>query len=136
VANLNASKVDGLTASQIIASQTLGHFVVVNRAGAILASSGGVTVTHPNPGEYCIAVSGVSRATTAATVSPDYQNDSTSPPLFNVASVELDSGAPSCPAGQFEDVRYAHQHDNALQQLTDQRRPGILVRHRALTGAP
>lgn len=40
--------------------------------------SGGITVTLPSDGTTCVRVPGVDPATTSATVSPDFANDSTS----------------------------------------------------------
>jgi hypothetical protein len=74
VPNLNASKVDGVTANQI-----RGHYALISISPSLLVShsSGGVNATNPQTGIYCITVAGVNSTNTVATVTPDYFQDAT-----------------------------------------------------------
>lgn len=114
VANLNASDLDGQTASQIqsqavtqavgqAAGQIHAHWALVSRFGVVSDSSGGVSVTTPSTGIYCIAVAGVSALTTVATVTPDFAADDTdvSSSEASQAIVEIDSGGGGCAIGDF-----------------------------------
>jgi len=64
-----------------------------------------VGVSNPAGGAYCIAVTGVVASSSWAVVSPDYYNDDTGP--FTSTQVELSSGAPGCPAGDFLVLTFA-----------------------------
>jgi hypothetical protein len=69
--------------------------------GLVAAFSKGVTsVTNPEAGVICVAVSGASSSTEGAVATPDYSNDDTG--SSNIAHVEWVSDPTLCPTGDFE----------------------------------
>jgi hypothetical protein len=99
VANLNASKLDGLTARQIS-----GHFALISTTSVVSRSSGGVSVSNPSPGIFCVTVAGVNPGTSVATATPDYATDATIASTLEAsqAVVEFDSGHSICAITTFE----------------------------------
>ena len=129
VPNLNASKVDGVTANQI-----RGHYALISIAPslAVSHSSGGVNVANPQTGIYCITVAGVNPTNTVATVTPDYFQDATTASATAVqqAIVEVDSVPAFCPTGTFE-IRTFVSHVNVAgtpaSTITAQAQPFFFV---------
>jgi hypothetical protein len=102
VAHLNASKVDGLTASQIAAKSAQ-----VSSSGVVVASTGGFTVTNPVGGLYCIAVSGVNPVTRPAVVSTNCSDDTTvAGTPGNIAYAEIVSTSSSCGSARYQIQTY------------------------------
>jgi hypothetical protein len=80
---LNADKVDGQDASQIVASaQAQNKFALVSDAGALGAQRGATAVTHTGTGTYTVTFSGDN-----ANCAPQATSRSTGTPVFVSANV-------------------------------------------------
>ncbi len=73
--------------------------------GPSVSGTSNVSVSNPFAGVFCVAVTGVVASTSWAAISPDYYNDDTG--QFTSTQVELSSGAPGCPAGDFQVMTYS-----------------------------
>jgi hypothetical protein len=76
VPNLNADLLDGKNSTAFVSTSNLQVqpiFAVVKNDGTILRQSGGITVTRPNVGRWCVRVPGYDSANWAANVTNDYQ---------------------------------------------------------------
>jgi len=60
--------------------------------------SGGITITQPNTGGYCITAPGFSSASSVIVVSPDYNGNATLPGNGRQSVVETNSGICTAPA--------------------------------------
>jgi Collagen triple helix repeat (20 copies) len=80
---------------------TAKAYGLINSNGTLSRSSGNVTVSKVNVGEYCVTVSGVDAQTEGGVATPDFSNDSTM--ISNITHVELRSDSSDCPvASQFD----------------------------------
>jgi hypothetical protein len=78
-------------------------YALVNGSG--YSGTSNVSVSNPLAGVFCVAVTSVVASSSWAAVSPDYYTDDTG--QFTSTQVELSSGAPGCPAGDFQVMTYS-----------------------------
>jgi len=77
-------------------------YALVNPSG--YSGTSNVGITNPVAGVYCVAVTSVVASSSWAAVTPDYYTDDTG--QFTSTQVELSSGAPGCPTGEFQVMTY------------------------------
>ena len=75
-----------------------GAYGRVSTDGFVSNQSGGITVTQPSTGEYCITAPGFSSASSVIVVSPDYNGNATLPGNGRQSVVETNSGICTAPA--------------------------------------
>jgi hypothetical protein len=113
------------------ASQIRGHFALISVSGVVSRSSGGVSVTNPNAGVFCVTVAGVDPTTSVATVTADYAHDATvaSGTAAPQAVVEFDSNVTFCPTTAFEVRTFISQviAGSATSTTTSTNQPFFLI---------
>lgn len=91
----------------------------VSSVGVLSRQSGGITISNPMTGVFCLTVPGVDPASSVAVVSPDFTNNLTSNgPNGSQSVVEVAVGANACPAGAFQVVTMVRSFDAGADGVT------------------
>lgn len=108
----SADVTDGSVASVDLANEARGAYGRVDPAGTLSNGRNVTSVSRPDAGVYCITLAaGLDPATSVLLVTPDNQQNGTSPAAENASVVEWDSQVDGCPAATLEVNTFVYDGD-------------------------
>jgi hypothetical protein len=108
----SADVTDGSVASVDLANEARGAYGRVDAGGGLTNARNVTGVSRPDVGVYCVTLAaGIDPATAVLLVTPDSQQNGTSPTAENVSVVEWDSQVDGCPAGTLEVNTFVYDGD-------------------------